>query len=139
MKILLVGCVSRKEPTARAARDLYNSELFRRRRAFAEKSGSQWLILSALYGLVHPDAVIEPYEATLKRASKKERLTWGARVVRQLEEQLGSLNGFVFEIHAGEEYVSALEPSLRDCGATVERPLKGLAIGYQLQWYDRHV
>lgn len=56
--VTLIGCVSRKAPGARPARDLYDSELFRRRWAFAERSSRPWLILSALHGVVDPDTIL---------------------------------------------------------------------------------
>lgn len=125
-RITLVGCVSRKASGARPARDLYHSELFRRRRAFAERSGRLWLILSALHGV------------TLKRMPKAARREWGRRVVSQLESRFGSLDGVEFEIHAGDEYVTAIATLLGERGVSIVRPLKGLRFGEQLQWYARH-
>ena len=51
---VLLGCVSQKNATPMAAKDLYRSELFRRRRLYAEASGAPWWIVSAEYGLVRP-------------------------------------------------------------------------------------
>ena len=48
-----------------AGKDLYRSVWFLKARACAEAVGSCWFILSAEYGLVHPDEMIEPYEMTL--------------------------------------------------------------------------
>jgi hypothetical protein len=138
-RILLVGCVSRKASSPMPARDLYTSELFRRRRAFAERSGHPWLILSALHGLVSPNVVLEPYDVTLKRMSRQERASWGNRVVEQLGARFASRRGVVFEIHAGDEYAGAIEVPLRRLGADIARPLKGLRIGEQLRWYARQV
>ena len=45
--LILVGCVATKANRALPARDLYISELFNRRRHYAEKSGVPWVILSA--------------------------------------------------------------------------------------------
>lgn len=135
-RVTLIGCVSKKASGA-PARDLYNSELFRRRRAFAERSGRPWLILSALHGVVDPDTVLDPYDVTLKRMPKAARREWGRRVVSQLESRFGSLNGAEFEIHAGDEYVTAIATPLGERGASIVRPLQGLRIGEQLQWYDR--
>lgn len=111
MMVTLIGCVSRKAPGARPARDLYDSELFRRRREFAERSGRPWFILSALHGVVDPDTVLDPYDVTLKRIPKAARREWGQRVVSQLESRFGSLDGAEFEVHAGDEYVCWRSPS----------------------------
>ena len=63
--ICRVACVWPKRATAARAKDLYRSDWFLKARACAEAVGSCWFILSAEYGLVHPDEMIEPYEMTL--------------------------------------------------------------------------
>lgn len=135
--VILIGCVSKKEQDPKPAKDLYNSPLFARRRVYAERAGKPWFILSALHGLVAPETVLKPYDRTLKEMPEVERLAWGKRVVEQLQTSLGSLRGIDFELHAGEDYARSLEAMLRSKGASVARPLRGLAIGKQLQWYDR--
>ena len=135
--VILIGCVSKKEERAKPAKDLYNSPLFVRRRAYAERASRPWFVLSALHGLVAPDTVLEPYDRTLKDMPKAERFAWGKRVVEQLEARFGSLRGVDFDLHAGEDYARPLEMFLRSRGASVARPLRGLTIGKQLQWYDR--
>jgi hypothetical protein len=40
------------------ARDAYTSQLFRRFRAYAERRGDKWVILSAKYGFMEPDFLI---------------------------------------------------------------------------------
>ncbi len=62
---MLVGCVATKAPAPAPAKDLYRSQLFTRRRAYAEASGKPWFILSALHGLVQPDEVTEPYDLNM--------------------------------------------------------------------------
>jgi hypothetical protein len=132
---ILVGCVSQKADRPLPARDLYVSELFRRRRAFADASGIPWWILSAEYGLVEQQTVIAPYDTKIGKRSLVDRRTLGLDVARGLERALGSLAGKKIEIHAGEEYVQTVGPTLRAAGATIVRPLEGLGFGYQLQWY----
>ena len=56
---VLLGCVSQKRDSPAPAKDLYRSQLWRRRRAYAEASGRPWMILSALHGLVDPEALLE--------------------------------------------------------------------------------
>ena len=92
-RVGLVGCVKSKLAHAAPAADLYVSPLFRGRRAFVEKSCGRWFILSALYGVARPDAVLEPYDATLNDASRAERRSWADRVLQQLDDELGSCAG----------------------------------------------
>ncbi len=134
---LLIGCVATKAAGPRPAKDLYTSELFRGRRAYAEASGKPWVILSAKHGVVDPDEVLEPYEQRVTDFRGAERDAWSANVVEGLDRRFGLLAGKVFEIHAGDEYVRALLPPLRRSGAGLLRPLQGLRLGEQIQWYRR--
>jgi hypothetical protein len=77
-RIGLVGCVKQKAKLARLAKDLYISTLFEGRRSFVESSCDQWWILSAEHGLVHPDALVAPYDVALKGASRAVRRRWAA-------------------------------------------------------------
>ena len=133
--IILIGCVGRKASHPAPAKDLYQSELFRRRRRYAESTGRPWAILSARHGLLDPDAVVEPYDVTLTEMRRAERLAWGQRVFNQLQDQFGLLAGKAFEIHAGSEYITPLRPLMAQAGAMLHAPLAGLRIGEQLHWY----
>lgn len=136
---VLVGCVSQKNATPRAAKDLYRSELFRRRRRYAEASGGPWWIVSAEYGLVDPDQVIAPYDTRIGRLTLLARHELADRVATDLDRALGTLAGKRLEIHAGDEYFLAIGPALRDRGAGLARPLEGLRIGQQLAWYGEQL
>ena len=132
----LVGCVSQKAAGPRPARDLYTSALFRGRRGYVERACDRWWILSALHGLVDPDAVLAPYDVTLTRASVAQRRAWSARVLSQLRE-MGDLGaGDVVEIHAGADYRDyGLVEGLRAQGVAVVVPTEGLRLGEQLRFY----
>lgn len=138
--VILIGCVKRKLPTAALARDLYASPLFHRGRAYAERAGVPWFILSAQHGLVAPDDELEPYDLRLSATSRQYRREWGGGVVAALRKALGSIDGLSIEIHAGSAYVDSIRDELRSAGATVVEPLAGLALGPRLAWYgDRAI
>ena len=86
--LVLIGCVKTKQSTPARARELYTSPLFVKRRRYAEGSGRPWYILSALYGLVDPDQVLEPYDMHLAKQSAAYRRHWAAQVVRDLTAML---------------------------------------------------
>jgi hypothetical protein len=135
-RVGLVGCVKGKRLRAAPARDLYTSALFLGRRAFVERTCERWYILSALHGLVEPERILEPYDATLKEASVAQRRAWSARVVQELKRQLGDLAGLTFEVHAGAEYREfGLIQGLEREGASVEVPAAGLRMGEQLSFH----
>ncbi len=139
--ILLVGCVKGKLEWARPvkARNLYASPLWRSRRAYAERSGHLWYILSAKHGLLEPNSRIGWYNLDLGDLPAAERRAWSQRVVDALLERFPAMEGKVIEIHAGKDYVDfGLETGLKKAGAVVERPLLGIPIGKHLGWYKEN-
>ena len=132
MAIYLVSCVSKKRSAPALARDLYTSDWFNKARAYVAKMGQPWFVLSAKYGLVHPDEVIAPYDLTLNTMSVANRRQWASRVLTQLGPHLDGIGTVVFL--AGQHYREFLEPSLRSRGLVVSVPMEGLKIGEQLRW-----
>jgi uncharacterized protein DUF6884 len=128
--IILVACCGPKLSKPAPAADLYVSGLFKKARAYAERKG-RWFILSALYGLVDPAAVIEPYDVTLKKMPMQQRREWGQRVRTQMEG--AGLIGLPLVALAGADYVKPLT----EAGLTVAQPMKGKSIGKQLQWLNK--
>jgi hypothetical protein len=136
VRIGLVGCVKEKAAEARPAADLYTSTLFRGRVRYVERTCDFWFVLSALHGLVRPESVLAPYDVTLVGASRDRCRTWSAMVLQQLNDALGSVTGYEFEIHAGAPYRDfGLVDGLVRAGCTVAVPAKGLPIGRQLAFY----
>ncbi len=112
--LCLVSCVARKLPHPAPARELYTSPWFRKVRRYVEAQGWPWFILSAEYGLVSPEQVIEPYEKTLNKMLKPERRDWAERCVRALGPHLAGAQSVVF--FAGWRYREFLAPALAGCG-----------------------
>ena len=130
--LYLVACVSRKGDAPARAKDLYQSDWFGKARVWVEQTGRPWFILSAKYGLVHPEAVIVPYEKTLNTMPAAERRAWAADTIKQLEPHLDGVESVVFL--AGQRYRKHLESPLRSRGIAVSAPMAGLGIGRQLAW-----
>ena len=135
--LILLGCVKSKLNSIRAAKNLYDSPLWRCRRAYAERSGVRWYILSAKHGLLAPNTRIAPYDLTLSDLPAAERRAWSERVLENLAARVPVLKGEVIELHAGKPYVEyGLEDGLREAGAIVRRPLAHVVgIGPQRAWY----
>jgi len=135
-RVGLVGCVKEKAAQPLPAKDLYVSTLFRGRRGFVERSCDQWWILSAAHGLINPDAVVAPYDVTLKDAGRSERRIWTQSVLAAIDHQVGLSRGDVVEIHAGSEYRDfGLVDGLEARGCEIVVPTEGMKIGRQLQFY----
>lgn len=133
---LLVTCVKTKADRPAAAKDLYQSELFRRQRSYAEQSGVPWFILSAEHGLVAPDEWLAPYERYLPDTPRSFRAAWGQWVVERLKLLVGDLRGWTVEVHASADYAGAIRAPLDAAGAQMVEPLQGLGFGPRLAWYD---
>lgn len=131
-RLFLVSCVKTKLPQPARAKDLYVSDWFRKARACVEREGGAWRILSAKYGLVDPEEVIQPYEKTLTTMRVVERRMWAAKVLDALEPCLADADTVVF--FAGKRYREFLEPSLRSRGVALDVPMRGLSQGRQLAW-----
>ncbi len=136
-RIGLIGCVKSKQDIPAAAKDLYTAVLFRGRRHFVENSCSRYYIISAKYGLVHPDEIIAPYDVAMAQLPVHERQLWAQHVIRDLELALGDLSSFTFEIHAGYSYRHfGLVEGLVAAGANVEEVAGDLKMGEQLTFYS---
>jgi hypothetical protein len=134
--VCLVSCVGAKRATLAPAKDLYQSDWFIKARAYVEAVGSRWYILSAKYGLVHPDEVIAPYEQTLNTMGVSERRGWACVVREQMDKQMPDATRIV--VLAGQRYREFLMDYLRGRTGTVEVPMAGLGIGKQLSWLRSH-
>lgn len=115
--------------TQREARDLYISPWFRKARAYVERTGSPWLILSAKHGLLAPGAIIEPYDATLSAMGAPARRLWGARVLDELARVVDVAAPLI--VLAGRSY---RDPIWSSIAPRATAPMEGLAIGEQLAW-----
>ena len=135
--LYLVSCVKTKRSEPAEAKDLYISDWFRKARAYVELRGCPWRILSAKYGLVDPETVIEPYERTLKTMLAAERRNWARQVLTQLEPNLAGLGSVIFL--AGLDYRQYLEPELRARGLEVCVPMARLRQFEQLSWLNKQL
>ena len=133
--LCLVSCVAKKLPRSARAKDLYTSDLFRKMRGLVEAREWPWFILSAKYGLVEPERVIEPYEKTLNTMGVAERRDWAEECLDTLVPHLAGVESIVFL--AGAKYREFLVPALIRRGIEVHVPMEGLPIGKQLAWLNR--
>lgn len=133
----LISCASRKRPDAAEARNLYISPLFTKSREYVVKNCEKWYILSAKYGLLEPDQVVDPYEETLNTKSRAEQKGWAEKVWIELEQRLFPNDEII--ILAGKKYREFLTPRISNHGCQIQVPMEGLGIGRQLQWLTSHL
>ena len=139
-RLLLIGCGKTKASTPQPARDLYTGPLFRARRAFAERSGHPWLIVSGLHGTLAPDELVAPYDQTVPTERNLRTqwalltgLTLGQRLTRIFPEPPKQL---IVELHAGRAYYEPLHWLWVRTAYHLEWPVQGLGIGKQLNFYQ---
>jgi len=131
--LYLVGCGKTKAPRRSRARDLYTGSLFRACRAHAEQHGTSWRILSAAFGVVRPEKVLDPYDRKLPQA-RGEREAWGINAATLLTSDPELSAGFRVVCLAGADYADPVLEVLRARGIECEEPLRGLGLGKRLQW-----
>lgn len=121
--LYLIACSGSKLETHAKARDLYTGQAFRFAMQAAERARADVLILSALHGVVDPDAWLTPYNCTLNDMTATERAQWALRTAAELEPHRHR----EIVVLAGQHYAAAVEGF-----PNVTRPLAGLGIGQQL-------
>ena len=130
MNVVLISCVGKKKSCKCKAKDLYDSTWFRYAWSYAQSlHPDKVFILSAKYGLVDPEAEIEPYEDTLNTKSNHEIRAWAASLLTSLCDRTDIAKD-TFIILAGEKYRTYLVGHL----PYHDIPMKGLRIGQQLKW-----
>ncbi len=132
---VLISCSKSKGGHRDIARDMYVSPLYRKSVQLAELWGVPFYILSAKYGLLHPDELIEPYEQTLKTATKKEKQDWARRVDTQLRE----LSRKEFIVLAGDDYFAPLLEAGGDEPLSYFAPMRSLSLGTRLAFLNEAI
>jgi hypothetical protein len=79
----LVGCGAAKNSGQLPAREKYSSTYSTKKREFAEELTDEWWILSAKYGVVEPNTVIDDYDVSMGDVDVDE---WLPRVRESLRE-----------------------------------------------------
>jgi cytoplasmic iron level regulating protein YaaA (DUF328/UPF0246 family) len=129
--ITLISCCGLKLQDPAPARELYQSTLFKKNLAYAERTSDQVFILSAKLGLVKLDEVIEPYDFTLTQATRSFKRSWGASVAEQLFKELEADD--TIQVLAGRSYRDPLFEHIATAWV-IDVPMAGMGIGQQLGW-----
>lgn len=135
-KLLVVGCGKSKQASPAKACELYTGGLTRARIEYAKQAApGAWAIASAKHGLVMPDQVVEPYDATLSNLDAQGRTKWGRAAAEAIRELACAVGASVVELHLSGLYAEALRCGLAHLGLAVEAPTHGLALPQLKAWY----
>ena len=135
--VALVACVSKKRNYPSPAKDLNISDWFRKASTYALIVGDEWYVLSAKYGLISPDVMIDPYDETLNNMPVTSRRLWAQKVLSDLRMRLTAGDAVI--ILAGVKYREYLISPLRQMGCEIVIPMEGLRIGEQLSWLSKQI
>jgi cytoplasmic iron level regulating protein YaaA (DUF328/UPF0246 family) len=113
------------------AAELYTGDLFRKSYAWAKRECDRVLILSSLWHVLEPDALIRTYEHYLPTAGPEWRKIWPQHVLALLEDLVE--DGDTIVCLASAPYRGWVPAS----PWPVEIPLEGLQLGEQLAWLKR--
>lgn len=128
--IIFISCVKQKLSKRAKAKDMYISSFFKKQLEYAKcLKPKNIFILSAKYGVLELDDVIEPYEKTLNNFSEREKKFWAYKCFKQLKKKKVDFKEKTVFL-AGNNYRKYLMRKFSD----VETPLKGLGIGEQLKF-----
>jgi hypothetical protein len=111
------------------AKDAYTGVPFKVNKEYAERYGDHWVILSAKYGFIEPNFIIEKdYNVTFKDPKTKPI------GLSELESQVeGTLSNFDKLVAlGGKDYTNIVESVFKKTGTRIITPVKGRPIGIAL-------
>lgn len=117
--ILLVSCGKRKSSVPCQAKEMYNSFRFQQIKTIAESLKVRWYIMSAKYGLLSPESIIEPYDMCLINCSDEYQQQWAQCIVREFA---GVSKNTTFAVIANDDYSRNIVPLLVAEGFSVIAP-----------------
>ena len=134
-KIVLISCVKKKLDHQAKAKELYISPLFCLNLKYAYYMNPNAIyILSAKYGLLELEQLIDPYEKTLNKMNAIERKSWAKKVIDSLKQKADLKSDLIIFL-AGRIYRQHLIPEIQH----FEIPLEGLPFGIQLSELKRRI
>lgn len=131
--IIFLSCVKTKANHRCKAEDMYISPLFRYSLQYAKSLNPRRIfILSAKYGLLELNDIIDPYELTLNHMSEKERKRWAYDVCMELQRKNVDYDEKAVFL-CGTNYRKYLMQKFPNH----EVPLEGMGMGKQLRFLSR--
>ena len=127
MKICLISCTKDKQNYTCPAKEMYLPSLrFRLSYDYAKNiiKADGIFILSAKYGLLSENDIIETYDKTLNNMPRAKQIEWSNNIIQALKIQF-NLDTTEFIILAGNNYYKDLIKHMKN----YRLPLKGMALG----------
>ena len=120
--LCIIACGKNKRKVKSKASELYIGTSFVVRRDWAKSNFENWCILSAKYGIVFPDDILDPYDVSIKDLSNEQRKRLFEKSLMIIQNNLPSVNHFYLILPAGYAEFSKYLDRIGD----VIFPTKGL-------------
>lgn len=133
----LISCSKSKGGHRDLARDMYVSPLYRKSVLVAEGWSLSFSILSAKYGLLDPNETIEPYDLTLKGASRQFKSEWADKVDQQIRNSIDPRKHLI--VMAGDDYYTPLTDAGIKNPLKFSVPMRGLSLGKRLVFLNQSI
>lgn len=133
--IFLLSCGKEKRTYSCKAKNLYCSSRFIDTRRFVEHQNSDWYILSAKYGLLDPNIIIEPYDYSNFQKTSLEQYFWADTIVKALLKIYTAPQTFV--ILAEDSYSITVSEILQNHGFQIVLPYHNLSYNDQKVYFER--
>lgn len=135
MKVF-IGCVKLKNKGKMKAKDKYKSPLFKKELAYARKIApdTSIYILSAKYGIITLEDIIDDYDLTLNKCNEIKRKEWAYSVIKKTE-RLGISKNEEIIFLCGNNYSKYLKKYFTN----YKDPTFGLSLGNTLKWYNKNI
>lgn len=131
MIVSFVACCKLKSSKKTSAEKMYISSLFKLSLKYAKEHSDIVFILSAKYGLLALDDIIDPYNETLNTKTDDEIKEWSKKIIKSIKKLKLEKSEFLYL--CGSNYKKYLENELPG-----NDPMKGLSLGFRLQWLKKH-
>ena len=140
--LVVVGCCDGKKKGRHPARDLYQSDLYKKSRQWAEQNGDEWIIASAKHGRLNPHKYIDWYDQELGGSAEARRVAAGKMNVNSLFPPDAYKEGKIqpdmvkVVLLTSKPYSEAVRTMLSDA-VEVEEPMAGMQIGERKSWLKK--
>ncbi|NHJ04524.1 MAG: hypothetical protein EAX90_06855 [Candidatus Heimdallarchaeota archaeon] len=111
---------------------MYTSPRFYWIKKYAISNSKQWYILSAKYGLLKPNDIIEPYDVQLSTLTKKQLEKWVENTVNSINKKI-NINDKVLFI-GDDFYYDALKLKLKEKGYSFQSFMYGKSLDEKISF-----
>lgn len=136
--ICLVGDSKSQLNMPALAENMFRSALFGRAKQYAKVHANRWYILSARYGLLEPNTLIEPYDITIDDLEQSERFQIAQHIMTAFIRQPITTHDRVIVL-AKATYRDVLAPVFQGRNIQTEYPLERKGIVQQMRWLEAAV